>query len=1052
MNFTVYRSSAGSGKTFTLVKEYLKIALADENESPLKFRKILAITFTNKAAQEMKDRVIKALRELSAPTQKQDELARLLTEELKLDTLTLQQRSENLLRAILHNYSDFSIGTIDSFTHRIIRSFAYDLGLPMNFEVELEEEEMLQKAVDTLLNQIGINTEITNTLLRFSEEKTEDEKPWQIEKELKDTGKQLLKEQGSINAARLKELSLKDFSEIRTKVYQFNTEFEDRITFHSQQAIDLISSKDLSSEDFFQGNKGIYAWFHNVNKQDYRALATPNSFVVKTLEENKWTSGSAKKNGTEQDVNALADSLRDIYYKIEEYVKSNYPQYVTRKAISRHFYSLAVLNELEKILKTLRDEESVLHISEFNHIISKVVIDQPVPYIFEKLGARYSHFLIDEFQDTSVLQWENILPLLENGLSENHFSMVVGDAKQAIYRWRSGDVEQFVVLPQLMNKERNEFMEDRERSLIRHFREAELDKNYRSRKVIVDFNNQLFLSLANRLSSGYKQIYERVGQKIKDGNDGGYVELRFPLRQGLAEEIDAQYADESILLVKQLLAEGWKKRDIALLVRQNKEGSQLANLLIAEGIPVLSSDSLLIRNSPLICCLVSLLKCLEHPEDRIALTDVADYMNKTGRGLFPLHSVQQNKASVADVLKSFGINEDLQHLSVLPIYQQCESLIRIVFPNEQKNAWVVFFLDELLRFGATRNPDRESFFIWWEDRASKASVVIPEGTDAVNILTIHKAKGLEYPVVIMPFVDWKQSNKFNTLWVDLHDEEINKLKVALVSETKSLSESTVADQYDREVDKKILDQLNVLYVGCTRAVDQLYILSQRKTPVKNPEKSKPSEDKTNVIQWFDDIFKAELAQGDVITYGKKSGPSKHETDNTAQNFISISAGEGQWTGKIRVRKYSEESWSNEPTKREAGIVMHNLLQKLSHTTSVEDVVNSAINTGQISAEHRTEMTALLKSVTEHPELRSFFGKGSKEFSENDILIPGEKSSRPDRVVIANDTATVLEYKTGAESEDHVHQVKHYKSLLERMGYKSVTGKLIYLDPLKVVEI
>ena len=1052
MNFTVYRSSAGSGKTFTLVKEYLKIALADENESPFKFRKILAITFTNKAAQEMKDRVIKALKELSAPSsEKPGDLTKILIEELQLDALTLQQRSENLLRAILHNYSDFSIGTIDSFTHRIVRSFAYDLGLPMNFEVELEKEEMLQKAVDKLMSKIGLDPDITNTLLRFSEDKIEDEKAWQIEQELKETGEHLLKEKGTLNAERLRNLSLKDFSEIRSKVFLLTREFEDKVTLFSHEAIDLLKSSGLSAEDFYQSTKGIFAWFHTINKKEYKALTSPNSYVVKTIENDQWTSGSAKKNGTEQTVKGVSGRLREIYIRIEQYAKANYPAYVTRKAISRHLYSLAVLNELEKILKEFREEDSVIHISEFNHIISKVVTEQPVPYIFEKLGARYSHFLIDEFQDTSVLQWENILPLLENGLSENNFSMVVGDAKQAIYRWRSGDVEQFVVLPQLLNKEKNEYMEEREKSLYRHFHEAELARNFRSKKIIVEFNNYLFQALSNRLSVSYQPIYERVTQQFKEGNNGGYVEVRLPLREGDAKTIAEEYTTEAIQLVKQLMTEGWAKRDIAMLVRENKQGSRLANALIADGIPVLSSDSLLIRNSPLICCVVSLLRSLEHPEDRIALTDVADYLNKTRSQHFPLHEIQQKNASSADVLKAFGIEDDLRFLSVLPIYQQCESLIRIVFPGEQQNAWVVFFLDELLRFGTTRNPDRESFFAWWEDRSRNASVVIPDGTDAVNILTIHKAKGLEYPVVIMPYVDWKQRNRGDAMWIELSDEAIGNLEVAVVSENKSLGESTVADQYEKEVGKKVLDQMNVLYVGCTRAVDQLYVLSQRKTPTRNYKESQ-SEDKTNVVQWFEDVFKTELENGDVISYGTKSPPDGKKPKPETQEFISLSSGAGLWTGKIRVRKHSEDAWGNEVSKRETGIVLHKLLQQISSSKSVAEVLNDAVNSGFITSEIQTEMKTLLEAVTEHPALHPYFTSGTMAYPETDILIPGEKASRPDRVVITNEGATVLEYKSGTESEDHINQVKHYKSLLGRMGYKRIQGKLIYLDPLKIIEV
>lgn len=1047
MNFTVYRSSAGSGKTFTLVKEYLKIALADEHENPFRFKKILAITFTNKAAQEMKDRVIRALKELSAPAAGElSPLAKILTLELGLDAAKLAIRAENLLRAILHNYSDFAIGTIDSFTHRIVRSFAYDLGLPVNFEVETEKDELLQKAVDKLMSMIGTDPGITNTLIRFSEEKTDAEKGWQIESELKSTAEFLLQESGTLYAERLHTLSLDDFTEIRSRLYQLTKSFEDRITLLSQKALDLMKSSGVDESDISQGNRGIAAWFRKVNDCEYKALTQPNTLVVKTIETDAWASGTAKKNGKDKIINSIAPSLKEIYLQVQSFAKENYPAYITRNAVRRHLYSLAVLNELEKIIRGLREEENKVHISEFNHIISKVVIEQPVPYIFEKLGARYSHFLVDEFQDTSILQWENLLPLLENGLAENNFSMVVGDAKQAIYRWRSGDVEQFVSLPKLVNKTDNPLMRDREQSLVRHYREEELSKNFRSRKEIVDFNNNLFLSLASQLSDPFNSIYLRVVQEIKPGNNGGYVELRFPVREGSREEIYAGYTHEAVTLVKQLLSEGWNKNEIALLVRENKHGSLLANALIAEGIPVLSSDSLLIRNSPLISCVVALLRVLEHPEDKIALTFVAEYLNKTGRSNYPLHNIKANNARLKEILAAAGVHEELGNLSVLPLYQQCESIVRIVFPSEQKNAWIVFFLDELLRFSGSRNPDRQSFFGWWEDRSRNASVVIPEGTDAVNIMTIHKSKGLEFPVVILPYLDWKRKAGAKELWVELNDAEIDNLEVAVVTESDELKESTVRDQYLRESDRKVLDQMNVLYVACTRAVDHLYVLSEKGKEEGN--------DPTNVVTWLNSAFKGEIAHNEIVSYGSREKPVRTREEKPQSEFIPLSAGEGKWTGKIRVRKFSEEAWSATAitAAKEYGILVHSLLKRIQSVNDIPEVIASAINSGFIAADQSPELTEMLNNVVSHATLREFFAGENRTYSESDIIVPGDHTARPDRVVVRGNEAIVLEYKSGAESDEHIHQVKHYKSVLERMGYQKIGARLIYLNPLKIVNL
>lgn len=1046
MNFTVYRSSAGSGKTFTLVKEYLKIALTDEADPPQKFRKILAITFTNKAAQEMKDRVIKALKELAAvDTTQVSNLATILIAELGLDRATLAIRSERLLRAILHQYGDFAIGTIDAFTHRIVRNFAYDLGLPINFEIETEKEALVQKAVDKMMSRIGQEAELTETLLRFAEEKADREKSWQIEEELKRTAGILLEENGTLQAEKLHQLSMSDFKRIREQLSKLEKSFENHIESLASATLARIKQAGLLTEHFSNKNAGIIGWFTKITEGDYKDIIEYNKNIAKTLDNNSWVSADGKSQNVSAAINSIAPSIEVDFHTIRNYCIEHYPAYITRSSVMSNIYSLAVLNELDKTMEEFRNEDSIVHISEFNHIISKVVSEQPVPFIFEKLGARYAHFLIDEFQDTSGLQWQNLLPLLENGLAEGNFSMVVGDAKQAIYRWRGGDVEQFIQLPQIQNSTNNPLLADREKSLIRNYKEHPLEKNFRSQRTVIEFNNSLFLSLSKLLTTNYRTVYEQVAQTVKEGNDGGYVEVRFPSRAGKKKaEVTAAYIEETITLIQELIAEGWNANEIALLTRTNQEGSELAAALINAGIEVLSSDSLLIRNSPLIGCLVSLLRALEHPEDKIALADIATYLNKTGKGKYPVHILKTEKHNLTDVLAYFNIKEDLGGLSVFPIYQQCEWLVRMIFPDELKNAWVIFFLDELLKFGTSRSPDRMSFFEWWEDRSKNASVVVTEGTDAVRVMTIHKSKGLEFPVVIMPFLNWTSTRNKGSIWVTLDDPELADLPVGLVSAIEELSNSTIAEQYIAEKNKSILDQMNVLYVGCTRAVHRLYMLSE--------EDDSNSKDVLHLVKWLSAVFSKELSESNTVSFGEKESPVHHTVQSP--EFITLGAGEGKWTGKIRVRKLSEDSWNNEPTdnSRSRGILLHHLLQSITTSEEVNEVVKLALGSGQLLESDAEETRALLSQVVNHPELSAYFQAGNNLRSEQEILIPNSTSSRPDRVVIQGRSATILDYKSGVESEDHVNQIKHYRSLLQRMGYEPVQGKLIYLSPMKVVNV
>jgi len=446
----------------------------------------------------------------------------------------------------------------------------------------------------------------------------------------------------------------------------------------------------------------------------------------------------------------------------------------------------------------------------------------------------------------------------------------------------------------------------------------------------------------------------------------------------------------------------------------------------------------------LIGCLVSLLRALEHPEDKIALADIATYLNKTGKGSYPIHILKSKKHNLTEVLLHFGIKEDLGGLAVFPIYQQCEWLVRMIFPEELKNAWVIFFLDELLKFGSSRSPDRMSFFDWWDDRSKNASVVVTEGTDAVRVMTIHKSKGLEFPVVIMPFLNWKSNPRKGSLWVTLNDPEITDLPVGLVDSNEELLNSTIAEQYIAEKNKSVLDQMNVLYVGCTRAVHRLYMLSE--------EDSSDSKDPLSLVKWLSTTFSKQLNESNTVCFGEKEPPVHHAVQSP--EFITLGAGEGKWTGKIRVRKLSEDSWSNEPAdnSRSRGILLHHLLQSITTVSEVNEVVKLALGSGQVLDADAEETRELLSQVVCHPELSAYFQPGNNLRSEQEILIPNSTSSRPDRVVIQGKSATILDYKSGVESEDHVNQIKHYRSLLQRMGYEPVYGKLIYLSPMKVVNV
>lgn len=1045
MNFTVYRSSAGSGKTFTLVKEYLRLALDDVSDPPVKFRRILAITFTNKAAQEMKERVIGALRSLSGkPDEKSETLRRILLETLNISETELQLRSQRLLRTILHRYAEFSIGTIDSFTQKITRSFTHDLDLPANYQIETESNQFIRKAVDQLISLAGKEKALTTLLTRFSQEKADDEKSWQIEEELYRTASNLLEENGTLMAQELRDLTLEDFTEIAAQLHKLTTAYETGICSIAEKAVAYLESTGVSPKEFYQSDKGIGIWFYKILNSDLKDIAEANSYIRQCLETDTYTSKTFKDKSRKELVESAGRKLGEYAREIIAIIENQYPEYITRILTLDNVYSLAVLNEIEKIIVSYRNEDNVIHISEFNRIIAKVISEAPVPYIFEKLGTRYSHFLIDEFQDTSRLQWHNLLPLIENGLAEGNFSMLVGDAKQAIYRWRGGDASQFVRLPQVADLFNDAFLPEREAALKRNYKAESLGTNYRSSRNIVEFNNRLYNDLKNVLYSEHQQVYTEAEQKFKSADEDGYAELRFPERSENKNERTESYVNESLRVVQSLIDEGWEQKDIAILVRFNYEGSAIATQLLNHGYSVLSSDSLLLKNSDIVRCIVSILRCLEFPEDRVALADTVTLLIKLKHSSIPVHVLRDKEFDIHGVLKLAGYADDFHSIAFQPMYQQCEFIIRSVFSDERRNAWVIFFLDELLRFAGSRNPDRSVFFEWWKDRSRNASLIIPEGTNAIRIMTIHKAKGLEFPVVIVPFVSWRPHTHNVQQWVRLNDKDVPQLPVALVAHSKITAASSVQDQYKTEVNESRLERLNLLYVATTRAIHQLYVLSEKPGgKTENPESAET---------WLYNCFRNELNEDNTCSYGTKR--VMHSTEKHQAALMKLDANSGVWQPRLRIRKYSEEAWSNTDVKtpRESGILLHALLQKLRNSEDVDNVISAAIASGQISSNESDYIKNVINAVVKHPELEVFYNSEMKSLTERDIIIPGSGMSRPDCVILDTDKATVIEYKSGAESEEHVDQVKHYINALSQMGYSHVQGKLVYLSPLKIINI
>ena len=1063
MNFVVYKSSAGSGKTYSLVKEYITLAL----QAPDKYSHILAVTFTNKAANEMKQRILTNLRQLSDPVAyaHTSTIKSMLPELCSVTGMSeklLTKNAATILSRILHNYSDFAITTIDSFVNRIIRTFARDLKLPLNFEVELSSSRLLLQAIDQLIARVGTDKQLTEVLVEYTQSMTDSEKGWNIEKDLAVFGKLLFDENGMLQAEKLRELSLDTFSKSEKIMIAFRREFEKHITDIAKAAESLIRSKGIDNESFSRGKSGIGGYFSNLAGGRMDKLP-PNSYVLQTITDDIWCSKKADT-GQQQAIQAISEQLKTSFREIHEYASgSNLTRYKLFGLLVFKLYPLALLSEMEKEIALIRTENNIVHISEFNRRIAEIVMHEPVPFIYERLGEKFNHYLIDEFQDTSRLQWMNLLPLLENSLASGYLNLVVGDGKQAIYRWRNGCVEQFVNLPQVDDKSGDELLRQREEILVSNYKEKLLDTNYRSQQGIVNFNNEFFTHASGILEGELKRVYDHCAQTSKNTVDAGFVHLEFIARDDSGENAATHMTSRTLELVRSLVdEEKYNLGEIVVLTRSKADGSLVANALVEAGIPVVSSEALLLSSSPEVKMMIALLRILSDPSDKVSLAEAmhllwewnivrSSELNELLSGAFRNSRGSDGKPNpylgFIDVLRQSGIDFSPAAFQRMPLYDLCEHIVRTFSLNRIPNPYLQFFLDVVHKQFASRGMGLSAFLEFWDEKQADLSVVVPEQLDAVRVMTIHKAKGLEFPVVLFPFAGSDARTSRNYLWIDLDEPMLDKLPVGLVKATKELTEAGYEDVLKTESGKTCLDLLNMMYVAMTRPVERLYILTT------SPPKSTESVTMPVIFRSFLEAQGLWNEQESVYTFG--SGSTREQPPSPAQNrslqlkeFISV-----DWRTKLRLAVKAPELWDTaDPERnRQWGNLVHTILSRITTYDQVETLFEKMKFEGLILPEQEVELMLKVKSVLKHPVLSQLFSVDANVRAESELLLPDGTIFRPDRVVISGSEAVIVEYKTGKPKSQHRQQVDNYSDVLIRMGYTSVKKLLVYLDEELLVE-
>jgi ATP-dependent exoDNAse (exonuclease V) beta subunit len=1073
MNFVVYKSSAGSGKTHTLVKEYIRLLI----ENPERYRNILAITFTNKAANEMKSRIIEDLQKLLAiNTTERDgkfkDLVQFLTTNLHLSEKEIALRADKSLSLILHNYSSFAVSTIDSFVHKLVRSFARDLHLPPNFEVELDTEKLISKSVDLLISKVGNDKELTKVLVKFVESKMEDEKSWNIENELKQFTKILLNEDSFQSIKKLQNFEPKDFINIGDKLRKWIAGYETQLITIATDAYKLIEQKGIELSSFSRGVSGIGNYYKNLASGRLDKIK-PNSYVRATVEEDKWFAGKCPDNDRGKII-SIKDQLGEAYLKIQNLIEKDLANYNLFRLIIQNLYPIAVLNAIEKVMEEFRQNENIVHISEFNKRIAKIVGNEHIPFIYERVGEKYRHFMVDEFQDTSKMQWHNMLPLYENSLSNNRFNMIVGDGKQAIYRFRSGEVEQFARLPEVYNLPAGNAANLSSEVLLRsQYKEEVLDTNFRSTEEIVKFNNGFFSFIRQKLNDRFASIYNGVEQKFIPEKPGGSVHIEFMDHSTLKKDEFVQVECEKIFQLITTDLGTIPLKDIAILTRSNDEASEIAQFLLDRGIIVVSAEALLLSASAEVRFLISFLNYLNDGNNKIPISEIITYLFY--KNLLDYPTLDMAFDACAELSKANDDEKGVQILEKLlqkktpdlsfaslrttTLFETVGQLVHFFrIDPEGNNPFILFFLEVIQEFTSKYNDGIAEFLKYWEESKRKHSIIVPLGTEAVQIMTIHKAKGLQFPVVIYSFAETTIMPTKKYHWVDLQSEVIPELGTVLLNNGSALQETIYSDLYEEEYQKSFLDLVNLLYVTLTRPEKHLYILTKDKTNDKKGGWSHKADyadipdlfyDYLVHLGWWDDKLR-------TYVFGKQ--PLSGLRDITHSNLEELEDKEkapiGKWQSKMVFNKQAPKVWDiDDPDKsRRWGNLVHAILAGIEHTGELDAAVEKAFHEGMLLEDEKDLLKTKIVNILNHSEIKPLYEKGVKVMNEKDILMGAGHTVRPDRLVFSSGELSIIDYKTGQEEEFHRQQLNGYAGKLQQMGFGNIKKYLLYIDEEKVVEV
>ncbi len=1056
-HLTIYKASAGSGKTFTLTRRYLELLFEKKDN----YKHILAATFTNKATEEMKQRIISELYLLANGDESAhrsyllERLPQLKTEE------NLNQIADFTLASILHDYSRFSVTTIDRFFQKIIRSFAREMNVASNYNIELDTESVLTKASEQLffdLDKRG-NEQLLKWVTHYAEEQIENGDSWNFTNSITTLSKEFLKEEYK---------ALNNNNENQLGNFLVLNAFLEKITKHNfllkkqwidlaQRGVNICEKYNLETSDFKNGKRsGVNFIFKMALGEVPDKTNTYHAQMLEGIE--GWTTAKSPNKITIDE--AYNNGLHTIFTELIEAWEQDYPVYNSITIVRKNFYAMGILADLEQQLKKYTEENNLFLLANSNELIAKIIDQSDTPFIYEKTGNNFKHFMIDEFQDTSRLQWGNIKPLINNSLGEGHSSLLVGDVKQSIYRWRNSDWQQ------LDHKISDEYQSQAIQEV--------LPTNWRSTANIIKFNNTLFLAASKYLkqqfindtgddssrSELFQSAYADIAQEIPEkATKNGFVSLQFYDKKD-KDNWKEEALSQLVKNIEDLQDKGYHLNDIAILTRTGNEGAEISRHLLdyaashsdcAYRYDIISNEALWISSSYDVKFLINILK-YNTTKDNILATQINliyyNYINKSTSNI--ANTTSQLTAEISD---------KLEHLTTLSLQETTEQLI-YRFGLGQKAEQAIFiqsFIDLINQFELNQNGGIDDFLLWWDEKGYKISVSTPEGQDAINIMTIHKSKGLEYKIIIVPFLGWEIENSKGYLWTSTEQEPLNDISHFAIKINKNLINSVFKADYTHEILLQYIDNLNLLYVAFTRAKEGLYGYGYAPNTKKTDgllanilsQESTASENSINFLEYWDT---EELK----FTFGSLPQVKTKSTEKDNNLWLKQYSSNKQNNNlKLRLQSHDFAIKDDElfPTASKTGKIWHQLFEQISSINELPQAITSLAQEGIVAADTAEELLKTVKKAINQPIVKSWFSGKAIVHNEAAILTPEGYNYRPDRIVEIKDEIIVIDFKFGnIIKKSYDKQVNRYVNLIQEMGHQKVKGYLWYVVLNKIVEV